>query len=130
MPIITAQWLRDHNACAGQVALFEREFPHGCELISSEIRRAGDAGLFLYWFADHALSEDGQALFAELTQAKRSALEEAQRSTKAKHAVALVEDRAKASKAITAERAPHERAYKTACVQALVEAGRRYGWVV
>ena len=45
---ITADLLRKHNACADQVALFERTFPGGADPVT-DWQTAIDAGLDVTW---------------------------------------------------------------------------------
>ena len=47
--MITTKILREHNACRGQVELFEKVFPEGCEPTNENIQTALDAGLDIGW---------------------------------------------------------------------------------
>jgi len=49
---VTAQMLRDRNACEDQVAIFEREWPDGVNVGIRAARKAVKLGLDLEWFAE------------------------------------------------------------------------------
>jgi hypothetical protein len=46
---ITAALLRQHKACPEQVKLFHEEWPKGCEVTATNLKRAQEIGLDLAW---------------------------------------------------------------------------------
>jgi len=60
---ITADYLRQHQACPDQLKLFESTFPNGSKLTIKDYRKAEKAGLDSGWslwhlLADHNLTKD------------------------------------------------------------------------
>jgi len=53
---LTADMLREKNACHRQVAVFEKEWPDGVKITKKAIIRAVVLGLDIDWFADNFLS--------------------------------------------------------------------------
>ena len=63
MITITADYLRQHQACPDQLKLFESTFPNGSKLTIKDYRKAEKAGLDSGWslwhlLADHNLTKD------------------------------------------------------------------------
>jgi len=48
---VTAEMLRDKNACKGQVLIFEKEWPNGTRITKSACLRAVELKLDINWFA-------------------------------------------------------------------------------
>ena len=67
---ISPKWLEDKGACGDQVKLFAGEWPDGCDVTETNLRRAGEIGMLLEWLADRALP---RSLIADY-QAKRAPL--------------------------------------------------------
>jgi len=74
---ITAAWLREHNACAHQLAAFEREWPDGAEITRENVERARDLGLDLRWFARSLLPATAWAKYKRALVAARKEYERA-----------------------------------------------------
>ena len=68
---ISPKWLEDKGACGDQVKLFAGEWPDGCDVTETNLRRAGEIGMLLEWLADRALP---RSLYADY-QAKRAPLD-------------------------------------------------------
>ena len=56
MTTITLAWLREHHACADQVAIFEQEWGKQAELTRSNLERAIELHLDLEWLAPRILT--------------------------------------------------------------------------
>ena len=96
---ISPKWLEDKGACGDQVKLFAGEWPDGCDVTETNLRRAGEIGMLLEWLADRALP---RSLYADY-QAKRALLDadyQAKRALlianyQAKRALLIADDQAK-----------------------------------
>ena len=64
---LTAEMLRARNACAGQVATFEDEWPDGVEVTEAVVRRAVELGLDIDWFAQNFLTAAAWAEYYKVT---------------------------------------------------------------
>lgn len=63
--MITAAWLRERDACAAEVRIFEAEWPEGVEVTPESIERARKLNLDLAWLADQGgLPDDVVELLA------------------------------------------------------------------
>ena len=60
---ITAAMLREKNACADQVKIFESEWPNGANVTLKNCRRAFELGLSLDWAAENLLSAPARATY-------------------------------------------------------------------
>jgi len=86
---LTAEMLRAREACAGQVATFEDEWPDGVEITETVVRRAVELHLDIDWFAENfltalALAEYNKvraAAWAEYEKAAAAAWAEYQKVT-------------------------------------------------
>ena len=75
---LTSAMLRSKNACASQVALFEREWPNGMPLDESVVPKIVEMGLDVDWFACKFLTDSA---WAEYERVRDSALAEYKRVT-------------------------------------------------
>ena len=50
-PVITHEWLVEHDACEDQRDVFAAEWPDGVVLSEQSLYRAAELGLDLWWFA-------------------------------------------------------------------------------
>ena len=66
---LTAEMLRARNACAGQVATFEDEWPDGVEVTEAVVRRAVELGLDIDWFAQNFLTAPARAEYNKMVAA-------------------------------------------------------------
>ena len=64
---ITADMLREHNACQGQVKRFEAEWPDGVRVTLKACKRAVELGLDLDWAAENLLSADAGTVYDAAT---------------------------------------------------------------
>lgn len=69
MTKITAQMLRDKDACSEQVAIFEQQWPNGVKVGIHAVRKAGKLGLDVYWFAANFLTDAAWAGYEEVRDA-------------------------------------------------------------
>ncbi len=53
---IDADWLKQRNACAEDLAAFEKEWPDGVDVTAASVLRAADLDMNLGWFAKKVLS--------------------------------------------------------------------------
>jgi len=82
---ITAAWLRKHDACADQLAIFEREWPDGAEVTRENVERARDLGLDLHWFAGIVLPARAWAKYKRALVAAREEYERVRAAALAKY---------------------------------------------
>jgi hypothetical protein len=66
--IVTAEWLKEQNACADQVKLFQQTFGESVELTRANLRRAVDVGLDVGWLANHALNDRQYVAYEQAIQ--------------------------------------------------------------
>ena len=74
---LTADMLREKNACHRQVAVFEKEWPNGVKTTKKAILRAVELELDIYWFAQRFLPAPAREAYLEATAIARRAYEEA-----------------------------------------------------
>ena len=74
---ITAQMLRDKNACKNQVTIFEAEWPEGVEISQAAIHRAIELRLDLDWFVFHLATATAWKAYREVEARARRAYGEA-----------------------------------------------------
>ena len=82
---ITAQLLRDANACEEQVAIFATQWPDGDEVTLANCRKAAKLGLDFDWAARHLLSAPAWVAYKEATAPALAACEKARAPLKADH---------------------------------------------
>ncbi len=70
--IITADMLREKNACSRQLRMFEKEWPDGVEPTTENLFRAAQIGLSIEWLATAFVPPRGPA-FADYLDAAGSA---------------------------------------------------------
>ena len=66
--VVTLKWLRRHEACEDQVAIFTKEWGEKAELTEANLLRAVELHLNIDWLAGHFLTEP---LRAELQRQRR-----------------------------------------------------------
>lgn len=49
---VTAQWLKDNDACVGQIRIFSKLFPDGVEVTGPNVVLAWNEGLDVTWIRD------------------------------------------------------------------------------
>jgi len=77
---ITAEMLREKKACEYQVEKFESEWSSGVVVNAKSVKRAGELGLEINWFAEKFLSAPAWKAYEEATAPARKAYEEAKAS--------------------------------------------------
>ena len=130
-PFICRAWLAERSACEPQIVLFESEWPDGRVAEEESIRRAGEIGLFLGWFAPHVLSDDGLAVYTSELVELTDAYDTARRAAKAK----LTEERERPGADVEACKRryewavkPHLDALAAARAGAIMAGVRAHGW--
>lgn len=80
MKTITAEILKYHGACIGQVDQFRRIWPDGCEITVANMLKAQEEGLEVSWLGDEECEyEDGGILSPEEAEEYHKVMESAQR---------------------------------------------------
>ena len=64
---VTLAWLREHRACADQVAIFKEEWGESADITRPNLERAAALGLDLYWLAERCLTAPALAEYQRLT---------------------------------------------------------------
>jgi len=74
---ITADQLREANACEEQVKTFEEEWPDGAHITEENILKAYELGLDLHWFAESFLDSPHMDAYDKAMALHRDAYEKA-----------------------------------------------------
>ena len=127
---VTIEFLREHNACKDEVAIFETEWPDGAELTLENLLRAVGLGLDIYWLAPRVLLVAGHGIYGHRWRRYCSAIELACEKYQCDTRCALerYDNRdagmatTKAYAALQKAIAPHKAVLDTAVAYALIEA--------
>jgi len=111
---LTADMLREKNACHRQVAVFEKEWPDGVKTTKKAILRAVELELDICWFADNFLPPPIWKAYNEVMVYIRKAYKEAMASARKAYEEAIAPTR----EAYEEVMAPAREAYKEAIVPA------------
>jgi len=119
---VTAQMLRDRNACEDQVAIFEREWPDGVNVGIRAARKAVKLGLDLEWFAETFLPPAAWADYEKAIAPAWADYEKATAAARAEYRKATAAAWVEYDKATAAARAEYDKAKAAAVVAAIAKA--------
>ena len=121
---ITAAMLREKNACAEQVKIFESEWPNGANVTLKNCRRAFELGLSLDWAVENLLSATAWATYQSAIAPARATYEAAIAPARATYQAARATAWATYDAAIAPAEAPYQAARATAFYRVAAGRGR------